>query len=192
MRLPEETLARLKGSAPEGHAWRDGRLYRLEGVGFAANASGARVLARAVPGSGRRARVAPLSLLLLAAGLSLAMVGTRRGRPAAPSGELAFLSLVLCSVLLAGPLTWAMNTVWLLTAGVLLTSLPRPLRVVERTAVAGTVVGLFLAWMPDQYAAPWLFGGRPGLGDYKYVAAELLVLLGACALTSRGRHASSG
>jgi hypothetical protein len=186
MRLPAETLARLRAGAPEGHAWRDGRLYRLEGVGFAANASAARVINRILRDSGRRSRAAPFTLLILAASLALAVAAVSAGPPGAPAGELAFLSLVLSSVLLAGPFTWAMNAVWLLAAGVLLATLPRPWRGVERIAVAATAAGLLLAWIPDQYAAPWLYGARPGLGDYKYVASELLVLLGASGLLAAG------
>ena len=87
MQLPEATLARLRGGAPEGYVRREGRLYRADTFGFVANASGARVLSRGLRQAGWRVRAAPLSLLLMAAALAataLALGGARDG-PACPS-----------------------------------------------------------------------------------------------------------
>jgi hypothetical protein len=176
-RLPEEALARLRGDAPPGYVHRDGRLYRLEGIGFAANASGARVLAQASGLRRPRAALTTLSVILLLGSLGLAAWATRQRAPAAGYEELAFFALALSAVLLAGPLTWAMNVVWLAAGGVLLASAWPASPALERRALGVLALGLLLAWMPDQYA----FGlaSPPEIGDQKYVAAELLVLLGA-------------
>ena len=45
--------------------------------------------------------------------------------------------------------------------------------------------GLLLVWMPDQYATPFLYGGRPEWGDMKYVVGEALCLAGALGFLRR-------
>lgn len=196
MRLPEATLARLRLGAPDGYVWRQGRLYLADTFGFVANASGARVLSRALRQAGGRVRAASMSLLLLAAALLATAValggeGRRATAPLDPDGELAYLSLALVSVLLAGPFSWSMNVVWMVTAGVLAGRL-WPVRFsAEGGALGLLLLGLLLAWVPDQYEAPWLFAMRPDLGDYKYVAAEVLVLAAGAGLVRQRRRAGN-
>jgi Glycosyltransferase family 87 len=189
MRLPPETLAHLRGDSPAGFVRREGRLYRLEGVGFAANASGARVLARALGLRRPRSGVGPLSLLIVACSAGLA-AWAMRGRSLAPGAEeLAWFTLALSAVLLAGPLTWAMNVVWLVAGGVLLAVVWPAARPREVLSLVGLALGLLLAWMPDQYALGWLFASPPAIGDYKYVTAEVLILA-SLVLWLRARTAS--
>jgi len=92
-------------------------------------------------------------------------------------------------MLLAGPLSWTMNVVWLVTAGVLAGRLWPARSGAEGAALALLLLGLFLAWVPDQYAAPWIFVARPELGDYKYVAAEVLVLAACLSVVGQRRQA---
>ena len=94
-----------------------------------------------------------------------------------PLAEVAYLAASLAAVLLAGPLTWTMNAVWLVVGGILLARAWPPARSAEKWALLGLAFGLLLAWLPDQYALGFLFASPPGLGDYKYVAGELVVLL---------------
>ena len=154
MRLPPETYARLRGDAPEGFVMRDGRLYRVEGFGFVAGS---------------------LSIVACALGLVAWALGRRPLMDA--TAELAYLAASLAAVLLAGPLTWTMNVVWLVVGGVLLARTWPPARSAEKWALLALGFGLLLAWLPDQYALGFLFASPPGLGDYKYVAGELVVLL---------------
>lgn len=178
MRLDEETLDRLRGGAPDGFVRKDGRLYRVEAMGFAANASGARSLAQLLGLLRPRAALAPLSLAILGASL-LFTAWAIRERPLAPGREeLAFFTMALAAVLLAGPLTWVMNVVWLAGAGVWLAVAAPGTGRRERWSLGVLALGLTLAWVPDQYAlAPLLGGAAPSFGDAKYVVAEALVLV---------------
>lgn len=177
MRLPRGTYERLRGDAPEGFVPRDGRLYRIEGFGFVANASGARVLAKALGAHRARPWFSGLSLLIVAFALVLLVRAVGRSRPLDPGAELAYFTATLAAVLLAGPLTWTMNAVWLAVASVLLARAWPSASARETRALFGLGLGLILAWLPDQYALSFLFAAPPSLGDYKYVAAELLVLV---------------
>ena len=177
MRLPPETYARLRGDAPEGFVMRDGRLYRVEGFGFVANASGARVLAKLLGAHRPRAWFSLGSLLIVACALGLLAWAIGRRPVTDARAELAYLAASLAAVLLAGPLTWTMNAVWLAMGGILLARTWPPARAGERWALVGLGLGLLLAWLPDQYALGFLFASPPGAGDYKYVAGELVVLL---------------
>ena len=177
MRLDEEALGRLRGEVPEGFVRKDGRLYRVEAMGFAANASGARSFAHLLGFRRPRAALAPLSLAILGASL-LFTAWVIRGRLLSPGPEeLAFFAMALAAVLLAGPLTWVMNVVWLVAGGVLLAVAAPGTGRRERWSLAGLALGLTLAWVPDQYALAPLLGGAASLGDVKYVVAEALVLL---------------
>ena len=182
-RLAGETLERLRGEVPEGFVRRDGHPYAVEPFGFVANASLARVLARALRGTAIPLGAFVLSLMIVAVALGFAA----RASPSSwePTDELAFLSTATAAVLLAGPLTWAMNVVWLLPAAVLLAVLVPPRSRYDRRAVVLLGLGLLLAWAPDQHTAPWLYPWRPSLGDYKYVVAEVLVLAGGLARLGR-------
>lgn len=178
LRLDEEVLGRLRGRVSEGYVRKDGRLYRVEAMGFAANASGARSLAHLLGFQRPRAALAPLSLAILGAFL-LFTAGAIQGRPLSPGPqELAFFAMALATVLLAGPLTWVMNVVWLVAGGVLLAAVAPGTCRRERWSLAGLALGLALASVPDPHAlAPLLGGPASSLGDVKYVVAELLVLL---------------
>jgi hypothetical protein len=181
-RIPAEKLAELRGFAPEGFVRRDGRLYEADSLGFVANASLARVASRFF----RRAVPAPRTVIFALAIVAVTLALTRacggKAPPGDPSRELAFLSAALASVLLAGPLTWAMNTVWLLPAAVLLARRSRSFALAKDWALAVMAAGLLLVWLPDQYAWPALYGTRPALGDYKYVAGATLCLWASLAL----------
>jgi alpha-1,2-mannosyltransferase len=199
MRLDDETLNRLRGDVPEGFGRKDGRLYRVEAEGFAANASGARFLAHVLAFRRPRAALAPLSFAILGSSL-LFTAWAVRGRPlSAGAEELAFFAMALTAVLLAGPLTWVMNVVWLVAGGVFLAVAAPGAARPQRWLLAGVALGLTLAWIPDQHALALLGGVAPLLGDVKYVVAETLVLLSVGAwlrtrvtVRTRCREQSSG
>ena len=88
MRLPPETFARLRGDAPEGWVRRDGRLYRIEGFGFVANASGARVLTRLLGAYRARAWYSLASLLIVAWAVGLLAWAVGRASFQDPRAEL--------------------------------------------------------------------------------------------------------
>jgi len=169
-RLPPAVLARLRAGAPEGMTVRDGRLYRIESFRFVTNASLARPLKRRL---GLRIGPSRLSLLLLAA--FVAAVGLWQLRhpgvlsAAAPVRELAYWQAAMAAVLLAWPVTWAMNAVWLLPAALVVTcAWPH-----ARVALTACAAGLLLAAVPDGVPAVAL----GPLASLRYVAAEALVFV---------------
>ncbi len=181
MLLPQETMQSLRAGAPEGQTYRGGRLYRLESFGAVANASLARVVSKRLGEGGTPAR---LALAILAAAVPLlGMQWRRREEPPTPLKELVYWQAVMVSVLLAGPLTWAMNTVWLLPAGVLVLAAWREIREpLTAVSLAVVMLGLLLAAIPDHHAFPLLSPvGFPAL-NLKYVLAELLILAGLLGL----------
>ncbi|HVR70232.1 MAG TPA: glycosyltransferase family 87 protein [Vicinamibacteria bacterium] len=184
-RLDPAVLARLRGGAPEGMTARDGRLYRVESFRFVTNASLTRPLKR---GLGLRLSPRRLSLLVLSALVGIvALWQLGHGRLLAspsPLRELAYWQAALAAVLLAWPVTWAMNAVWLLpTALVVAYAWPFARTFGARAALAGCVCGLLLAGAPDGMVevalGPWT--------RFKYVIGEMLVfvsLLGGSARLS--------
>jgi hypothetical protein len=182
MRLLQETLQSLRAGAPDGQTYRDGRLYRLASLGFVANASLARVVSKRLGGGEAPARMA--LAILAAAVLLLGMVQwRRRDLPQTPLQAMVYWEAVMVSVLLAGPLTWAMNTVWLLPAGVLVRAAWREIRgPLAAAALAVLVLGLLLAAIPDHHAFPLLSPVEFPALHLKYVLAELLVLAGLLGL----------
>jgi hypothetical protein len=178
MLLPADVLDGLRGGRPPGRTVKDGREYAVESFGFVANASLARVVS-ARAGGHRHAATASLAILaLLCAGLLLSE-GRRAPSPPPhdPTRELVHWQVVLVAILLAGPLTWAMNVVWLLPAAVVLvhrwSHLADPR---EAAALAGLAAGLLLAAIPDQHTLTVLAPYGDRVLTWKYVVAELVVL----------------
>ena len=187
-RLAPAVIARLRANAPPGMTVRDGRLYRIESFRFVTNASLARPLKRRLA-----LRLSPsrLALVLLAGSVAVAALALRErvfapGAPA-PLRELAFLQAALAAVLLAWPVTLAMNAVWLLPGAVLVASAwPAARDGRARAALAACAAGLALAAVPDGVAA--VFGDAARL---RYVVAELVVfasLLAGLRYLPEGRH----
>jgi hypothetical protein len=97
--------------------------------------------------------------------------------PATPLEELAFWQAALAAVLLSSPLTWAMNTVWLLPSMLVLVRLARvPLDRADALASSLCAAGLLMAAAPDHHTRP-LLAPWASLLNRKYVLAELVVLV---------------
>lgn len=197
MRLPPEVLDRLRNGAPEGETIRQGQTYRLESFGYVANASLAWIVSR-------RGGVTPARAALVLLAVLVAVMACRpwRNGPSAgdPVRELAHWQAVMAGILLCGPLTWAMNVVWLLPVGLTLIAASGPAAPScepgpggwdrepweRRVAWAWSAValGLILAWMPDHHTSPSLVRYAAFLNQ-KYVLAELLVLGGLLVVLAR-------
>jgi hypothetical protein len=148
--------------------------------------------------AGEEARY-PGLLSLLVVGLMIGAVAlTARGKAASmpsPNDELAWLVLALCCVLLAAPLTWPMNTVWLIPAVFVLLA-PSPLlpgRFHPHYATALGLLGLVLVALPDRFAWPW---PQPlhWWSSHKYVlgqAAVAVAMLARVARSGRGADAEA-
>jgi hypothetical protein len=97
-----------------------------------------------------------------------------------PVGELAYWQAALAAVLLAWPVTWAMNAVWLLPAALVVACAWPPARAAaSRAWLLGCAAGLLLAAVPD--SAALLVLGR--WASFKYVLGESLVFLSLLAVS---------
>lgn len=186
-RLDAAVLARLRDGAPEGMTRRDGTLYRIESFRFVTNASLTRPLKRRL---GLRIGPSRLSLLVLAALVAATGLWQWRHRgalAAAPMRELAYWQAAMAAVLLAWPVTWAMNAVWLLPAALVIACAWPQAGPPARASLALCTAGLLLAAVPDEPAQLAL----GGVASLKYVLAELIVfgslLAGLARLPARAR-----
>lgn len=174
-RLPPAVLARLRAGAPEGMTVRDGHVYRIESLRFTTNASLTRPLKRRL---GLTVPPSRLSLLVLAGLVAVAGLWTFRHpralAGASPVREVAYWQAAMAAVLLAWPVTWAMNAVWLLPGAlVVLCAWPQARASGARAVLAACACGLLLAAVPDGVA--WVVLGR--FANLKYVVAETLVFV---------------
>lgn len=192
MRVDPDRVAALQPGP--GLTTKDGRVYSHEVFAFVSNASlgrtqaGYRLQERlAAAGVGSPQSVAALLafvLLLASVGLCHALDGfVDLSRP-----EFGFLywQLVLVIVLLSAPLTWVMNTIWLLAL------LPVVLRrLTSRSAAApypwhrqlgwlAIAIGLTIAALPDTLAYALLMptGVLGEAAQQKYVIAQLTLAIG--------------
>jgi hypothetical protein len=95
--------------------------------------------------------------------------------------ELAFWLAAMAALLLAWPVTWAMNVVWLLPAALVVVSAWPGADGGARAALAACAAGLLLAAVPDGPAHAVL-GAAASL---KYVAAEAIVMVSLLAAAPR-------
>lgn len=196
MRLGEDEIQALRSGVPEGQVVRQGRAYRREAFGFVANASLARVLSpRPEPGVKERQAAGAAALLALGfVGLMAAwqMRHARTREGLSPLQELTYWQIVLVVILLCGPLTWAMNTVWLLPAGLILREAYASLaRTGEAIALLACALGLILAALPDSHGFPLLAPYGAGLLNLKYVVAEVLLFAGLLGWLTRKKPSNS-
>jgi hypothetical protein len=197
MRLDAETLSRLREGMRPGETVKEGRVYLADPLGFVANASLSRVIAVRLAKRGAAADPGILALALFGA-LGILVVGVSLRLwpgPAAATAEeeMALWVAVLDIVLLGSPMTWVMSDVWLLALlplGVVLARSAAGRRSAIALWLLGT--GLALAAIPDQHAFPLVAPYGLKLLDFKYVAAEVLVLAGLLLVGPWKRVAGSG
>jgi len=92
--------------------------------------------------------------------------------------EFVYWQIILIIILLSGPLTWAMNTVWLLPIIIIVLHEYRLLQG-KRQAVCLylCVAGLTIAALPDYQSFSLLIPFCEGLLELKYVIAEVLLFI---------------
>jgi len=197
MGLPRQPFVRALLAVEPGRVPLDGRQYLPAFFPFVLNAS----LVPSAVGGALRALLGSLgwkpslshkALLFLGCFTALFALRQRRlGLPFATrwgTGEPLYWAAVLIVILLCGPVTWAMNGVFLLAVvPIVLAEIPRSSDRGRATALAACIVGLALVGMPDPYGWPLLSPfGRASL-DLKYVLGELLCLAGLLGLWPRAR-----
>jgi hypothetical protein len=164
-----------------------GRTYAAERFSFVANATLVRTpvghlaqefLSRLNLPSSRSSA----SLLIFLGFFGLLAFLQRRGLFAAlaqPTGDFLYWQLVLVVVLLSAPLTWVMNTVWLvplLPFAVKGTVTPLPSG--RHASLVMLTLGLVAAALPDQRSFRLLLPFMDSIAQYKYVLAELAIAAG--------------
>jgi hypothetical protein len=120
---------------------------------------------------------------LVAMGLLVGLAGFLiRRRPGAftdPLDDLAWWALALDGVLLTAPLTWSMNSVWLLPSVFVILARAHRNRgmphVLPATALA--LLGLVLVAVPDRFGMAWP-AALHALSPHKYIVGEIAVILG--------------
>jgi hypothetical protein len=190
MALPGAAFREVLQGIEPGKTVMDGRQYATSGFRFVLNAG----LSQAWPGDVvRRAataigmpepKLSHVALSFLAA-FVLAFALLQRGRAPATdgSGEFAYWLSALVVVLLCGPVTWAMNAVWLLTLAPLILLEVRRLRSVRHAAaVFFCALGMLIAGAPDPYGFAVLWPFDAAAWNAKYVVAELACLAGLAGL----------
>jgi len=186
--LPEGVRGPLEMAMAQGQVTVAGDSYQLTAMPFVFNASLARELAQ------RHCRDCPWLPVAVLTGLlaaAWALAGRGLHAPGGATGEVAYFLLACAVTLLASPLSWTMNTVWLFPGMLLLSPLQaHPRRRASQAALAevglaATVVGLGLLAVPDQFAFPLAL--PPPWAEflrYKYVLSGLLLLV-ACGVVLR-------
>jgi hypothetical protein len=192
MRVDPDRVAALQPG--DGLTTKDGRVYSREYFAFVSNASlgrtqiGYRLQERlAAAGVGSPQSVAALlafAPLLALVGLCHALNGfVDLSRP---ESDFLYWQLVLVIVLLSAPLTWVMNTIWLL-ALLPLTLRRRSSRPAEAPSPwhrhlgwLAIAIGLTIAALPDTLAYTLLMpaGAVGEAAQQKYVIAQLTIAIG--------------
>jgi len=177
-----ELIRELRGDAGIDATRKDGRIYKLSGFNFSSNASLVRVLLDEFFAPDSRISRSLLSFLVFI-GLSIPFIpwllraGT--GRVVDRQHEFLFWLLIMVVILLAAPLTWTMNVVWLLPIAVFIIStgnrdgfsqLGIPLVLMT--------FGVLIAALPDHKTLEWVGYFEKSWLNHKYVLAEILVLVG--------------
>jgi hypothetical protein len=184
---PEET--RLDQRYLEGRELgeKGGRQYEPEGFSFTANAT----LIRPLHNTFRKAAeltglpspgMTAVAMLVFTALFSIMALFQWRFRDRfdrfTAMQEFAYWQLVLVIILLSSPLTWVMNTIWLMPVAVIIIYWSHVVNTRTQAAfLAVGVIGLLLAALPDPGGFPLLIPYGSILVRHKYVLAELLILV---------------
>lgn len=186
MHLDPATLATLRPTL--ALTAKGGRTYAPERFSFVQNAS----LARTYVGRGVQRFLSALRLphsvtaaSLLIFSFFLVSLSTAEWRARSPvpdpSQEFLYWQLVLVVVLLCAPLTWAMNTVWLVCLfPYVFNQLTTPCSRRHQLGLIALALGLLAAALPDTLTFSLMlpFHFLDPLFEYKYIAAELGAVAG--------------
>lgn len=189
MRLPEEVLEERLQGLPEGMTTKDGIVYKRESFRFFSNGTLVRVLQRWLQKNEVWINNTQLSALLLV-GLFGTMAAWQIRQPGPPCldarSEFLYWQVVALIVLLAAPLTWVMNLVWLLPSIVIvLAELSRSGAGRGRLALLLAVAALVVIALPDGAGSSWLTPALVKLIESKYVLGQGLLLVALLGYLSR-------
>lgn len=182
---------------------KDGQVYSREYFSFVSNASLGRTgfglwLRESLAAAGVHGAQSVAALVVFAGFFGVVASLQWRGViPAStdPGHRFLYWQLVLVIVLLSAPLTWVMNTVWLLPLLPFVLRRQSPRQSWPRSLALGVIViGLTIAAVPD-HLTYLLLVPRTAIGQaltQKYVYAEILIALGLVGMLVRGHRAPLG
>lgn len=182
MRLPPEVIQTLRALLQEGYTQKGGTVYRYESFHFISNASLVRSTAAVLWKRGINVHPSVLSALFLgffSGILWIWQIYRRIPQKLDVFTEVIYWQSAWVIILLSAPLTWVMNTVWLLPiAGSLLCGFimrSKSSSKIRDFALVICTIGLFIAWIPD--CILFTFLGPTRLINAKYLFSEILVLV---------------
>ena len=190
--LPGIAISQKLAMLGKNQTDKDGVIYRAESFPFEQNASLIRIIGPFIPLTMSAVSVIVFACLFLIIAFFIAHAQRDAGKGDNKDGqerdhaalrqreEIIFWQIVMVVILLSGPLTWVMNTVWLLPA---LFILIRPADNVSAGYIRGggrlwgilAISALILTALPDLYFFDTLpFEART---TQKYVIAEFILLI---------------
>ncbi|WP_376788664.1 glycosyltransferase family 87 protein [Thermoflexus sp.] len=191
MKLPAEVIQARRAWLPEGYTQKDGVVYRVESLRAISNASLARGLGAALRRIGLELHLSVLSALIFLGfftGIWRWQICRRLPSRLEILGEGMYWQNALVLILLSAPLTWVMNTVWLLPIAASILCAYAASR--DRTSDAGRdlalilgALGLLMAWAPD-FIPSLLMGTQ--LAQAKYLISEALVVVSLILMIETG------
>jgi hypothetical protein len=193
MKVPPQVVQKALSGVPTGSTLKDGGIYQPSDFEFSSNATLVRTkIGASIRSIGASFRINISMTVVSALCFSLffaivAICGNGYETQPQPQGwpsQFGYWLMVLVIILLCAPLTWVMNTIWLLPAVVLF--IYRYLELRSTMAGASVIVlflcvgttGLLIASVPDQTGFQMLLPAIEQWAVHKYVVAEFLVFAG--------------
>jgi len=178
-RSEKQKIREMLQSIPDGYSIKDGRSYKLEIISFSTDATLVEPLSKYLEKNNVFVSRSLISLLLFCVTFSLIWMWQTHYffTPASIQDEFLFWQIPLAVILLTSPLTWTMNTVWLLPFAVILVShFSIVQEKAQRLFTLPLLVGFLLVGIEDTqlhyFALPSNYWG------YKYMAGEVIIILG--------------
>ena len=187
MRAQPDALEAAHAALPPDFTVKDGRMYVPELFPFRTNASFVRAIGQAAARAGiHRVNQSSISLVIITALIALLWLADQRRLRAVtqPATEHSvYWQLVQLAILMAAPLTWSMNLVWLLGTLVFAVAavdrhLSNPGNRATSISLSFVIAGLALAAMPDDRSFPMWLPLISRLLAAKYLVAELMLFAG--------------
>jgi hypothetical protein len=193
MKLNSPAIDSMRAATSADSVIKDGHVYTRELFAFRTNASLVRVADFVLYKAGMRnisvTMTSAVVLMSLIAILWLYNPGFLFAESLPSASDFLYWQIVLVVILMAGPMTWSMNLVWLVVTivvavnGVTRLGSGRRRPVGESVSLYLLVLGLAVAAMPDDRSFPmWLPLASP-LFAAKYIAAECFVFAGLVGYT---------
>jgi hypothetical protein len=171
----------LAAAPAEFDTLKDGRGYQLASMQFTSNAT----LIEPLHDSLEAAKlIVPNSYLSIGVfGLLFLLVWLWQSfivrLPLSPKDEFIYWQVPSVVVLLAAPLTWTMNVVWLIPLFIVVTaSFLKKIPWIQFLSLSLVSIGLILAMLPDNFNLPVLSSLWNIMSTQKYVYAESIIFIG--------------